>query len=36
MAQEIYNDLSSGLLTHAANLTAPEQVEDLAAWLVAL
>jgi type II restriction enzyme len=36
MAQEIYDDLQSGLLTHAANLTVPEQVEDLAAWLVAL
>ena len=36
MAQEIYDDLEGGLLTHAANLTVPEQVEDLAAWLVAL
>ncbi len=36
MAQEIYDDLQSGLLSHAANLTVPEQVEDLAAWLVAL
>jgi type II restriction enzyme len=36
MAREIYAGLQSGLLTHAANLTVPEQVEDLAAWLVAL
>ncbi len=36
MAQEIYSDLQSGLLTHVANLTVPVQVEDLAAWLVAL
>jgi hypothetical protein len=36
MAQEIYDDLQSGLLKHAANLTVPEQVEDLAAWLVGL
>lgn len=36
MAQEIYKDLQSGLLTHAANLTVPEQVEDLAAWLIGL
>lgn len=36
MAQEIYADLNSGLLAHAANLTVPEQVEDLAVWLVAL
>ena len=36
VAQEIYNDLQSGVLTHAANLTVDEQVEDLAQWLVAL
>lgn len=36
MAQEIFNDLQSGLLTHAANLTVPEQLQDLAEWLVAL
>ncbi len=36
VAQEIFNDLRSGVLTHAANLTVDEQVEDLAQWLVAL
>ncbi len=36
MAREIYDDLESGLLAHAANLTVSEQVEDLAQWLVAL
>jgi type II restriction enzyme len=36
VAEEIYSDLQSGVLTHAANLTVDEQVEDLAQWLVAL
>lgn len=36
MAQEIFDDLNSGLLAHAANLTVPTQVEDLAGWLVRL
>lgn len=36
MAKEIYADLESGRLTYAANLTKPEQLEDLASWLVAL
>jgi hypothetical protein len=36
MAREIYDDLQSRLLAHAANLTVPEQVRDLAEWLVAL
>ncbi|MCW5880143.1 MAG: hypothetical protein KIS91_04315, partial [Anaerolineae bacterium] len=36
MADEIFADLESGRLTYAANLTKPEQLEDLASWLVAL
>jgi hypothetical protein len=36
MAQEIFKDLNTGLLTYAANLTVPAQVEDLAGWLVRL
>ena len=34
MADEIYSQLKSGLLTHAANLNVPQQVSDLASWLV--
>lgn len=36
MAQEIFAQLQSGQLTHAANLTSSEQVSDLADWLVSL
>ncbi|MDY7011404.1 MAG: AvaI/BsoBI family type II restriction endonuclease [Planctomycetota bacterium] len=36
MAEEIFAQLKSGQLVHAANLTVPEQVFDLATWLVAL
>lgn len=36
MADEILSQLKSGLLNHAANLNAPQQVSDLAAWLVSL
>lgn len=34
MADEIFFQLKSGLLNHAANLNVPQQVSDLAAWLV--
>lgn len=36
MAQEIYGQLQSGELSHAANLTSPQQLADLASWLVTL
>ena len=36
MAKEIFSQLQRGRLTYAANFTVPEQVADLAAWLVAL
>lgn len=36
MAAEIFSQLQSGLLTHAANLTVPEELSDLASWLVSL
>ncbi|HEY2951312.1 MAG TPA: AvaI/BsoBI family type II restriction endonuclease [Verrucomicrobiae bacterium] len=36
MAKEIFRELKNGRLAHAANLTVPQQVEDLAAWLVSL
>ena len=36
MAEEIFADLNSGQLTHAANFTIPQQVEDLASWLISL
>ncbi len=36
MAKEIFVQLKSGQLAHAANITVPEQLSDLAAWLVAL
>lgn len=34
MARELYQMLQDGRLSHAANLTVPEQVSDLADWLV--
>ena len=34
MADEIFSQLKSGLLAHAANLNVPQQVSDLASWLV--
>ncbi|MCC6444426.1 MAG: hypothetical protein IT210_13355 [Armatimonadetes bacterium] len=36
MAFEIFQQLERGELTYAANLTVPEQVADLALWLVLL
>jgi type II restriction enzyme len=36
MAHEIYRQLEDGTLSHAANLTRPEQVASLARWLVNL
>lgn len=36
MAEEIFTRLQNGCLTYGANLTVPEQVQDLAEWLVAL
>ncbi len=36
MAREIFSQLQSGDLTHAANLTSSNQVADLASWLVSL
>ena len=36
MAENIFADLKSGELTYAANLTKPEQVSELAGWLVNL
>ena len=36
MATEVFSQLQSGLLTHAANLTVPHQLSDLASWLVGL
>jgi hypothetical protein len=36
MAQEIFSQLQSGLLNHVANLHVPQQVSDLASWLVSL
>jgi type II restriction enzyme len=34
MADEIFSQLQSGLLNHAANLNVSQQVSDLATWLV--
>lgn len=34
MADEIFSQLQSGLLNHAANLNISQQVSDLATWLV--
>jgi hypothetical protein len=36
MAEEIYQQLRTGKLTHAANLTVEAQVQDLANWLISL
>jgi len=36
MAVEIFDQLRDGRLTHAANLTVPQQLADLADWLTAL
>jgi hypothetical protein len=36
MDEEIFSELQNGMLTYAANLTVPEQLADLAAWLVRL
>lgn len=36
MANEIYDNLNSGYLAFAANLTDAKQVRDLAAWLISL
>ncbi|MBI3592839.1 MAG: type II site-specific deoxyribonuclease, partial [Nitrospirae bacterium] len=36
MAKEIYTQLKTEKLTHAANLTAEKQLEDLANWLTSL
>jgi type II restriction enzyme len=36
MAAEIFNHLQSGVLNHAANLNRPQQLSDLASWLVSL
>ena len=36
MAVEIHRQLQDGRLTHAANLTVPQQLDDLAGWLVSL
>ena len=34
MAEEIWNQLESGLLTNAANLTNPDQLASISSWLV--
>jgi hypothetical protein len=36
MANEIFNQLQDGSLAYAANLTVPEQLQDLANWLITL
>jgi len=36
MAHEIFEQLGDGRLAYAANLTVPEQVDDLATWLITL
>jgi len=36
MAEEIFSQLQSGLLSHAANLHVPQQLSDLAFWLISL
>lgn len=36
MASEIFSQLQSGVLNHAANLNRPQQLSDLASWLVSL
>jgi len=36
MAVEIFDQLQDGRLSHAANLTVPKQLDNLADWLIAL
>ena len=36
MGKEIFEQLKDGRLSYAANLTVPQQVDDLATWLVTL
>ncbi len=36
MAAEIFSQLQSGVLNHAANLNIPQQLSDLASWLISL
>lgn len=36
MAKEIFHQLETGKLTHAANLTVGPQLEDLANWFISL
>jgi hypothetical protein len=36
MAKEIVSELRDNRLTYAANLTKPEQLENLAYWLISL
>ena len=36
MAEEIFDQLQDGRLTHAANITIQEQLDDLASWLISL
>jgi type II restriction enzyme len=36
MSKELFTWLQSGKLKHAANLTVPQQVQDLIAWLIKL
>ena len=36
MAGEIFSQLQTGRLEYAANLTAPQQLTDLADWLISL
>ena len=36
MAKEIFAQLKTGKLTHAANVTVEKQLEDLTQWLVSL
>jgi type II restriction enzyme len=36
MAREIFDQLGDGRLTYAANLTVPDQLRNLASWLVTL
>ncbi|WP_204102212.1 MULTISPECIES: AvaI/BsoBI family type II restriction endonuclease [Spirulina sp. CCY15215] len=36
MAEEIFTQISMGVLSYAANFTVEEQVSELVSWLVAL
>lgn len=36
MAKQLFTQLEAGLLAYAANLTIPQQVSDLADWLIGL